>query len=72
MKTCHLKSFHVENLNYSPDSVGTIMGTASRDTNDLLARFGYYDQAMCVARWVGCLVKEERFAQGVFFCSMMH
>ncbi len=34
---------------YSPDSVGTILETASRDTNDSLARFGYYDQTISVA-----------------------
>ncbi len=34
---------------YSPDSVGTILETASREINDSLARFGYYDQAISVA-----------------------
>ena len=34
---------------FSPDSVGIILETASRDTIDSLARLGYYDQAISVA-----------------------
>jgi len=45
---------------YSPDSVGTILKSTSRDTIDSLAMLGYYDQAIAVAAGVsskrkGCL-----------------
>jgi len=37
---------------YSPDSVGTILKSTSRDTIDSLAMLGYYDQAIEVAAGV--------------------
>ena len=48
---------------YSPDSVGNILETASRDTIDSLARLGYYDQAISVA--LGVSSKRKGLPGGV-------
>ncbi len=48
---------------YSPDSVGNILETASRDTIDSLARLGYYDQAISVA--LGISSKRKGLPGGV-------
>ena len=45
-----LRTFFMDE--YSPDSVSSILEASSRDTIDLLAKFGYYDQAIAVAEGV--------------------
>jgi hypothetical protein len=48
---------------HSPDSVGSILEMASRDTIDSLARFGYYDQAVSIA--LGVSSKRKGLPGGV-------
>lgn len=43
-----LRAFSMDE--YSPDSVASILKATSRDSIDMLARLGYYDQAIAVAK----------------------